>query len=683
MPLGRGLDVWDSLTTVPPPVRQARQWLFPAVLAGALAVRLAHLWQMRGTPYFSVLMGDAREYDAWARRIAGGDWAGSGVFYQAPLYPYFVGAVYALFGRDLAVLRVIQALLGAVSCVLVAYAAGRLISKPAGAVAGFALAFYAPAIFFDGLVQKSVLDVLFVSAALALVASLDARPQARPGAWVGLGVVTACLALTRENALVLFPVTAAWAWYRLRQEPRRAVAAGALVTAGVLLGLAPVAVRNYAVGGGVYLTTSQLGPNFYIGNNPTADGTYRPLRFGRGSAEFERLDATAIAERAVGRRLEPNEVSRYWLGRAGDFIVSDPLTWLRLMGRKTALLVNRDEMLDTESQAAHAEWSWPLAVLQPVTHFGVLVPLALLGLWATWADRRRLWILYAMVLMYAASTVAFYVFARYRYPLVPILLVFAAAAVTNIRALGRSRAALTAAALAAVAANWPMLSTGRMRAISETNLGVALFESGQTANAQARYRAALAIEPDYPPAYNNLGVALRAQGRVAEAVTVYEDGLRHRNDYPDLHYNLGNALSEMGRLAEAEAAFRRAIALEPDSAPAFRNLGNLLAAQGRTAAGMDSLRRALVLAPDDIPAAYDLGTLLLEAQRFDEAEETLRHVVRLRPGHAEAHNNLGIALASRGLIAEAKREFETAVGLKPDFADAQRNLEQAQRAGAR
>jgi 4-amino-4-deoxy-L-arabinose transferase-like glycosyltransferase len=167
--------------------RPGRPWLLPAVLAGALAVRLAHLWQMHGTPYWTVLMGDAREYDAWAQRIAGGDWLGSGVFYQAPLYPYFVGTVYWLFGRDLAVLRSIQALLGSLSCVLVAYAAGRLISKPAGAVAGFSLAFYAPAIFFDALVQKSVLDVLFVTAALALVASLDARPVPRPVAWLTLG----------------------------------------------------------------------------------------------------------------------------------------------------------------------------------------------------------------------------------------------------------------------------------------------------------------------------------------------------------------------------------------------------------------------------------------------------------------------------------------------------------------
>ncbi len=62
-----------------------------AIFAVALAVRLLHLWQMAATPYFSVLMGDARGYDAWAQRLAGGDWIGTDVFYQAPLYPYFLG----------------------------------------------------------------------------------------------------------------------------------------------------------------------------------------------------------------------------------------------------------------------------------------------------------------------------------------------------------------------------------------------------------------------------------------------------------------------------------------------------------------------------------------------------------------------------------------------------------------
>ena len=50
-------------------------------------------------------MGDARGYDAWARRLAAGDWIGTDVFYQAPLYPYFLGVVYALAGHDLLAVR--------------------------------------------------------------------------------------------------------------------------------------------------------------------------------------------------------------------------------------------------------------------------------------------------------------------------------------------------------------------------------------------------------------------------------------------------------------------------------------------------------------------------------------------------------------------------------------------------
>src|SRR5260221_96646 len=63
-------------------------WLL-SVFGIALTVRLVHVWQIRRAPFFSVLMGDSRSYDEWARRIAGGDWIGRDVFYQAPLYPYF------------------------------------------------------------------------------------------------------------------------------------------------------------------------------------------------------------------------------------------------------------------------------------------------------------------------------------------------------------------------------------------------------------------------------------------------------------------------------------------------------------------------------------------------------------------------------------------------------------------
>ena len=81
-------------------------WKQPAIVfVTALVVRLIHVWQMREAPFFSVLLGDSRGYDEWARRIAEGEWLGTDVFYQAPLYPYFLGAIYTLLGRDLFVVR--------------------------------------------------------------------------------------------------------------------------------------------------------------------------------------------------------------------------------------------------------------------------------------------------------------------------------------------------------------------------------------------------------------------------------------------------------------------------------------------------------------------------------------------------------------------------------------------------
>jgi 4-amino-4-deoxy-L-arabinose transferase-like glycosyltransferase len=142
----------------------------------ALASRLIHVWHIYDSPFFTVLMGDARGYDDWARQIARGDWIGRDVFYQAPLYPYFLGSVYAVAGRDLMLVRVCQAVIGSLSCVLLGLAGNRLFSARTGLIAGLILACYAPAVFFDGLIQKSVLDVFFVCVMLWLIASLVTRP---------------------------------------------------------------------------------------------------------------------------------------------------------------------------------------------------------------------------------------------------------------------------------------------------------------------------------------------------------------------------------------------------------------------------------------------------------------------------------------------------------------------------
>lgn len=788
MDSSRSGDAISSRLSSAPRLNTMWAMKFVAIFAVAMAVRLLHVWFIRDTPMFDVLMGDARAYDEWARRIAGGDLVGSDVFYQAPLYPYFLGTLYAMLGRDLMMVRVVQAIVGSASAVLLADAGQRLFSRRVGLVAGFGLALYAPAIFFDGLLQKTVLDVFFVCLSISLAGRIVSRAgstnldRSSPwGPWLALGASLGALSLTRENALALVLVALAWAisagrTERLEHAGLRGVAASArprrsshgerrreahegpegrtkkssgrraktapreaqelrtldraarwlpvaAVTAGLAIVLVPVAARNYAVGGGFYLTTSQFGPNFYIGNNPDSDGTYMSLRPGRGAPEYERQDAVELAERALGRTLTPAEVSDYWTDRALGFVTGQPGEWVQLVLRKTALLFNTSEMLDTESQETYEDASPVLRVLAPVGHYGVLVPLAAVGLVAAWPARRRLWPILAMPAAYAASVIAFYVFARYRFPLVPFLVLFAAVGLVALPDLVRAWSPRTrlvagvALALLVVWVNRPLLSSARMRAITETNLGAALHEGGRYDEAVAHYRAATALQPDYAPAYNNLGVTLRAQGKVDEAIAVYERGLKLGDAYPDLHYHLANALLEQnrsdeaaehlrlslsgtadsaaahnnlgmalaakGRANEAVAEFRAAIAAAPGDALAHRNLGNLLATAGRLDEAIGELQQAAALAPTDGAALYDLGSALLEAGRPDEAATRFRAALALDPSDVRTMNNLGIALASQGRIEEATSFFERALQVQPGFEDAKRNLEMARQATKR
>ena len=112
-----------------------------AVWLLAFAVRVLYLWQIADAPFFGLRLGDAEAYHEWARRIAAGDWPGSGVFYQAPLYPYCLALIYSTVGESVAIVRLFQAMLGATSCALLG-AAGIALFGRAGLAAGLALAIY-------------------------------------------------------------------------------------------------------------------------------------------------------------------------------------------------------------------------------------------------------------------------------------------------------------------------------------------------------------------------------------------------------------------------------------------------------------------------------------------------------------------------------------------------------------
>ena len=715
-----------------PPRRDAL--VFLGIAALALALRFVHLLQARAVPIFGGVLMDGRSYSEWADRIAAGDWLGGDtVFYQAPVYPYFLALVKLAVGDDLWRIRLVQIALGSLACSVLFLAGRSFFSRSAGIAAGLLLAVYPPAIFFDGLIQKANLGL--VGMVLLLWLAARARSGLSPLRFVLVGAALAFLMLTREETILLVPVVAAWAWLTARERTRtRRLRTLGGFAAGLALVLLPVGFRNLRVGGEFVLTTSQAGPNFYIGNHAGATGTYVPLRPGRQNTAYERKDAVELAEQALGRTLSPKEVSDYWRGRAFDFIRSEPGSWMRLMARKADLLVNAYEAPDYEDQYFYERDCALLAALDQVWHFGILLPLGLAGIAWTRRRWRELWILHALLAASAAAVVLFYVFARYRYPLAPMLVILAAAGLVDAesyfaaRGLSPAIAGLKACATtakwpfaivvtAAIVTNWPLVPADHMRAVTENNLGAAEQAERRFDEADAHYRRSIAFRSDYAPAYSNLGAVLRARGRNVESIAAYEQALKLQPEYADAHYNIGNALMDERRFAEAIehfqialrsapaseevhnnfgialalagrhdealAEFTTAVRIKATSAKAQHNLADALLSAGRGAEALEHFQRATELAPEDGSFHYDYGSALLDARRPQDAVAEFRAALTSLPQSPEVHNNLGIALGSLGQLDEAIAEFQQALRAQPDFADARANLKMAAEARAK
>ena len=83
-----------------------------AIIALAFVLRWIHLLQSRASVFFNSPTADGKAYFDWSQRVVAGDWLGGEVFYQAPLYPYFLALVQLLLGGDLWGIRLTQAALG-------------------------------------------------------------------------------------------------------------------------------------------------------------------------------------------------------------------------------------------------------------------------------------------------------------------------------------------------------------------------------------------------------------------------------------------------------------------------------------------------------------------------------------------------------------------------------------------
>lgn len=164
------------------------------------------------------------------------------------------------------------------------------------------------------------------------------------------------------------------------------------------------------------------------------------------------------------------------------------------------------------------------------------------------------------------------------------------------------------------------------------NLG-ALYEStGRDAEAEAHYRRALKIDPDFTPARANLSRFYASRSRNADAEQVLTAGLQRQPDIGELQYSLGLLLAEAQRLPEAEKALGKAAKLMPGNARVQYNHGLALQQLGQRKPAEGALLAAQQLDPQEPAYVYALAVLYAQAGQRDKAIAAAEQLQALRPG---------------------------------------------------
>ena len=654
------------------------------IFAVAWALRFVYVLHLRGSPLADFPVLDELYHVEWARALAAGDWLGSAAFFRAPLYPYLLGVVFSVLGESLQAARLVQAACAAVTPVAV-YFLGRRMFGEREALLGSALAALYPLfIYFSNelLIVSLVvlLDVLLISTLLRA----DESPSR--GRWFAAGAVMGVSAIARPSVVVFLPALFCWMWWRARTNsggarasvrrlaPSAAFKVGAARFAVVVLGVAaavlPVTLRNYAVERDFVPIASQGGINFFIGNNSASDGASAVLPVLGESWENE--DAVRIAESQLGRELRPSEVSGFWYGKGREFLLGSPGDAARLYVRKFVLFWDSFELANNKDIYFFGRMS-PVFRWLSWLSFGIVAPLAILGMFLTVRKNTAAMLAMFFVLSYMAGVLLFFVNARFRLPVIPFLLLFASAAVFRLGKLAvRGKVKELSIALLALAGiglfvNHDFYDTHvGDRAQTHMTLGRASAARGIHEDAVNEYRRAIEISPGYAKAYNSLGLALEELGRGDEALSAYLSAAEKDSSLASVRNNIGSFLLGRGETAEAMAWFEEAIALDQYMEQAHMNLSMVLAQEGDLEQAEYHLKCAVTADPRFKEAWDALGRVLEETGRFPEAAGAYARAVEIDPTYAQARHDLGVILAMAGRYEEALRELEEARRLSPN-----------------
>jgi tetratricopeptide (TPR) repeat protein len=689
------------------------RWVPVGIFCCALLVRLIFLAENLNTPFYNYRGIDADQYHQMAVGFLEGTWPGREAFFWPPLYPLFLGLLYKAIGQNVTILKILQATLGSVSCVLVYFIARAIFSGLFVAIAAAIICcLCGTMVYFDSQLLSSNMDVLLEL--LIIFSLLFACRRRRIIWWVLGGLFIGLSAINRGAIIVFIPVILFWMYmvshrrWGLESKSEGSAfwktAIALLLPVGLII--FPVVLHNLRydravvdkkpasvslkqfVSTGFLPISSNLGINFYLGNHwelRKVNNINHPEHF----IYFHRINdepAEKGIESAFGQ-------SRYLVRQSLSNIFEKPGDFVRLMGLKVFQLFNGVEIPRNANLYAFRQYSGILSVLlwKRIIAFpsGLIIPLGLVGIFLSRGLWRRHFLLLGCLVIQSIFILAFFVTARYRLLAIPLLAIYTAFALRGFVRYAKQDAKRKAAVpiiLLVVLVLFCNSFTGRIETehgySEQGNLGNALLDEGKIEQAILHYNVALRLAPNYPEANIRLANALSKKGAINQAIVHYKKALQHKTDCHKVRYNplvkqhrttcyevhryLADDLVKQGGNDEAIEHYIKSLELNPDQPEVNYNLANILARKSRLSEAVAHYNEALKLRPDYLEARNNLARALAEQGNLEEAIEHWQEMVRINPEEWLLHSNLGTAYRGLGELDKAIVHWGKALRLKPD-----------------
>ncbi len=596
------------------PMCPAHWYRFLAVFVSALGIRLVYFFINKdGNPLFYHPILDPLFHHEQALDILNGNFWGDDVFFKAPLYPYFLALLYKIGSSSAAFAILIQHVMGAVGVVLVYFLSRRFFVEHVSLLASLITALYWPLIYFEGdllaVTLVVFLDLIFILALVTAVQSGSRRMLFVSGVFLGLS------ALSRPSILVFAPFIPIAFRFSERKADKTVPVPGkwlrntSIVFAGGLMIILPVIVRNYVVGRDFVPIASQGGVNFYIGNNPEANGSRAFLPGASKDLYGTFQGAIDLAEKDTGRAMKPSEVSNYYLLKGLDFISSRPAEAGKLLLKKFYFFWGGVE----RSNSKYIQFFWRNYGLGRfrLPGFWLLGPFALLGGVLLWSRRREFIIFYSFVLSYMAGVVLFFVNARFRLPVMPILAIFAAFAILYAYHALRSRGYYFGKALLlflgfALFVNYDFISMQGVRAMDEIitryELAEAFMKRGDKSSALAEFENARSIQEKYP----------------SRGYADFSD---------DIEYSIGSLYFEQGLYSRAIESLQKVRRSKALTLQARILLAGCFAKKNMLDRAVDTYAQILKLDPDNVQSRLGIAEayrIMGDSDKLEISEKILR-----------------------------------------------------------